>query len=288
MHIYRVVPNSIAIRENSHIALKGNAFSGAEDLYYNMGYTSFIKGSNSSRKNWNRAINTLNTEGQGKFFFIFPDDAIKHSFEVINSFGRKIGCTYSLLVYNIPSNIVLNNIGYGIYGEDGDIHLAEVYITKDQFGKTVIDSSSIDEQRILTELINILKTTLSKEANTYLQHDSPTIFEYMEDLDDFNLIQHLEDEEYIKKLVETSKLYNSLKEYNGQIIKSDFIIDKNISINSYENAYCFCHNGLDVQGLFEKYDFSPELYTEQEKREIVGLLEEGEENKAKIKSLIKE
>lgn len=101
MYIYRVVPNSAVSHVTSNIALTDRAFVGAEDIYYNLGYTSFIKEKNCKNKNWNSTINTLNTSGSGKYFFLFPEDAIIHSHDIINSFGQKRGCTFSLLVYDV-------------------------------------------------------------------------------------------------------------------------------------------------------------------------------------------
>lgn len=286
MYIYRVVPNSAVSHVTSNIALTDRAFVGAEDIYYNLGYTSFIKEKNCKNKNWNSTINTLNTSGSGKYFFLFPEDAIIHSHDIINSFGQKRGCTFSLLVYDIPVDIVLSNIGYGIYGEDGDQKLVETFISIDKFGNSILDSSIIDEKTKLKELIKVFKIIFHKER-LYMEYNSPTLCDYMFELNDFDLPSHIDDDEYMESLIKHSRLYNNLQICNGRIVKSGYIINKNIPINSYENVHYLCKDELDITDILSENNFRPTLYSEIEKREILELLNKSDIERNKIKSLLK-
>lgn len=128
MKLYRVVTD-VLDRYDPCMMWHNELF---EALYYQMGYTSFHI-SNEKRKE----APGFNTEfdkatDDGKYFFIYPEDAYKNAMDVIvcqtkhkiDFIGAKIQ------EYEVPFEIATKLIGYGYYNF-GDS--AEVYVEKKDF-----------------------------------------------------------------------------------------------------------------------------------------------------------
>ena len=120
MKIYRVVPDSFATGER----LNANDKVGSEDIYYKMGYTPF------SEKIGRHNFNTLNCENkQGKYFYLFAEDAIQEGSNLINVYHRLGVDTFSVIEYDMPEDIIMKNIGYGDYTHDiMPLYLIESFI----------------------------------------------------------------------------------------------------------------------------------------------------------------
>ena len=273
MYLYRVVPNSV-ISENHYQSdcspINRTEFLGGEDIYYNMGYTSFIDEVGIEGKNYNliTALSSIKNKRQtkGKFFFLYLDEALDNCQAVINSFGNIVGDTYCLLVYDFPIDIILKNIGYGYYEDRRRVRSIESYIEISDFGSDIINSNQISDIEKLKVLRKLLSDSLMKEINDYNFYSSNsvyTIIRYFNEFKGFDL-EKLKDDEWLNSKIKNCKLYDNILNHNGTIIKNNYLVGKNIPINIgwyYHNIsgdidgnIDFCNNILKQNGINDFID----------------------------------
>ena len=75
MKVYRVVPNTFSVGKRLDL----NSIPGGEDLFYKMGYASFV-GERGFHK-YNNVFESKNSIDDGKYFFLFPEDAAKQAIQ---------------------------------------------------------------------------------------------------------------------------------------------------------------------------------------------------------------
>lgn len=291
MYLYRVVPNSIMCSGENQIALLSEQFIGAEDIYYNLGYTSFIDEVGTELKNWNSYVNNINTNKSdiGKYFYLFPDDAMEFSRDVINDFGNKCGNTYSLLVYNFPIDVILENIGIGDYRDFPFRHAIETYINIDKFGNDVKDSSNIPSSEKFRIIKELFKSSITKECD-FIQNSplsfSSYLFNYMYLIDD-NIVEKIEDNAWLDNIIQNSKLYSNLLKYNGSIVKSSHIKGINIPINLYDYSEKKQNNQFNISSILKEYGIYIEDNNEAIKKKIFDQLYQDKNDKEELKKILK-
>lgn len=127
MKLYRVVPDVFLTftKENyfiiNSILNKENFFS-FEDILYELGYMSFVEKPNTVCL---MANSFENINGKCKHFFLFPQDAILWSNQVIGNY-KKLG--FRVLEYDFPLEEIYKYVGYGCYGDSDNIHAVEFLI----------------------------------------------------------------------------------------------------------------------------------------------------------------
>ena len=129
--IYRVLKD--------HLTTGGSMYF-ADDLYAYLGYTLF-----DGEINYGFANNIgYNQCEEGKYFFLFPEDAIMCSTTLLydQCFTAKI------VEYEFPIKYVFYNIGYGEYENDSIFHrwVTELTIGKSRFTGKELSSKDIDEE----------------------------------------------------------------------------------------------------------------------------------------------
>ena len=164
MKLYRVVPNIFSYEER----LKCGTAPNAEAIYYKLGFASFI-GSTVMNKG-NNVFNQGEKIKMGKFFFLFPEDAI------INGYTLLIGAqrlrfleSFYVLEYDFPEELIVKHFGYGDYSTNIPLYLMEIYIEKEDF---ITDENEIcmgnvmDEKMFKSEKMTSLQNKL-RSFNKY-------------------------------------------------------------------------------------------------------------------------
>ena len=101
MKVYRVVPNCFFTGKK----LDNSGKISLESLYYKMGYTSF------SSKVKRDDYNSLNCKNyQGKFFYLFAEDAVFEGSSLINGYHRLRADICSILEYDIPEDMIIKHM----------------------------------------------------------------------------------------------------------------------------------------------------------------------------------
>lgn len=290
MYAYRVVPNSILCKNNSggKIPLYENAFLGAEDIYYNMGYTSFISDVDTNEKNWASALTTVKTskENKGKFFFLFPDEALQNASTIINNFGEKFGSTYCLLVYDFPIDIIVQNIGYGSYLGKRREYVLETCVDVNQFGANQMDSADISDINKLNCLKSLFKNSILKEFNDFSQYNIDALLDYALKLGDA-VIEQLDDDEWLNPIIRDSQLYKNILNYNGLLIKNNYITGINIPINSFwYNEHTFKKLDKFTSGFLKEYGIDSDINNYDIRDKILEQMHKNPEDKETIGKLL--
>lgn len=102
MKIYRAVPDSFVTgkKMNQHF------LTGVEDIYYMSGYTSFL--GKRGFHDFNNLVIDQNKDG--KYFYLFAEDAIEEASKLIRGFHRLSMDTCSLLEYDVPEDMILKKL----------------------------------------------------------------------------------------------------------------------------------------------------------------------------------
>jgi len=281
MKIYRVVPSSLLTNER----LNSTNLTGIEDIYYKMGYTSFLG------KRGFHVYNNLEISptDEGKYFFLFFDDALFQGFNLISGFHRLRMDNCSIIEYDIPEDIILKNIGYGDYTEGiFTEYKVETFIKKNELDGEVITTENVSkEQKILT-LTDILTEEL-KQINEYGFSSFDDMNFYINYFRINDLSSLINETEIIKKGIEQSQFYLAFKQEKGEIIKTPYITKKIIPLNmdfisnnlrSDEKIIEYYQTmGIDCRISKEHNDF---------KTELVHCVRTDKKDKQKIKRLLKQ
>ncbi len=131
MKVYRVVPDIFDIKEPSDCR-------GMESIYNQAGYILYRRHKGKVNHQRNSISPTLNEES--KFFFLFPEDAIRFGPEVTHTNLAR------LVEYDIPQKLVIANAGIGLYGDEGVIGpmAVETAIPYSQLGSGETSVTSFD------------------------------------------------------------------------------------------------------------------------------------------------
>lgn len=274
MKIYRVVPDSFATGKR----LNANEEVSSEDIYYKMGYVPF------SNKPACHDYNNLQCKGkQGKYFYLFAEDAIQEGSLLLNIYHRLRAKTFSVIEYDVPEDIIMKNIGYGDYTLDiMPLFLAETFIEKCDFGSYIITSDQVEKEKILRYLILVFKDSLKRmqEYGFSAYEDSRFYKDYFY----VNSLSSIDDEE-IKHALENSAFYHTFLNQQRELILSTYITGKTLPVNM-EFISHFDKDGEYYPTLGVRYDFSKEQ--REFKKELLYNLGETNPDKEKIKRLLRE
>lgn len=279
MKIYRVVPDSFATGEKLNTDKKVCS----EDIYYKMGYIPF------SNKPTRHDYNNLQCEGkQGKYFYLFAEDAIQEGKALINIYHRLRADTFSVIEYDVPEDIIMKNIGYGNYTFDiTPLFLAETFIEKCDLGSIVITSDQIEENEMLRNLILAFKDSLKRiqDYGSFAYED----YRFYRDYFFVSSLSSINDEEEIKNALVHSAFYRTFLNQQRELILSTFITGKTLPVNMGFVSHAL--SGFDeyseyYQKLGIRCDFSKEH--REFKEELLNSIRKPNPDKEKIRKLLKE
>lgn len=280
MKLYRIVPNSILTDSTStDIINKINI----EDIYYKMGYASF------SDRHRKHSFNSLNCNNlQGKYFYLFPEDAILHGKRLMSGYHRLDTNIWTILEYDVPTDIVMKHLGYGNYTDSiCPLLLIESFIEKNDLGEKAVLSDEIDPNSLLKCLTEVIMESLDilKEYENYSLSDIVLCQNAFSEID-FSVAM---DEESIRNILLNSDFYNTFVKQHYILVASDYITSKMLVVNNRffrklgtRVKICEYYKNL---GLIE-CEFSDER--QEYKNELLSLIRDDNQDKEIIKRLLKE
>ena len=221
MKIYRVVPDSFVTgkRFNAH----GHVSS--EDIYYRMGYIPFLD------ELAHHDYNNLQCKNkQGKYFYLFAEDAIQEGNSLINVYHRLRADTFFVVEYDVPIDIIMKNIGYGDYTRGiMPLFLAETFIEKRDLGSSIITSDQVKENELLKKLILAFKDSLKRiqEYGSFAYADYQFYTDYFGIYD----LSSINDEEIIKNALLNSNFYSAFLYQQCELVLSTYITGKALPVN---------------------------------------------------------
>lgn len=170
MKVYRAVPDSFV----SNRKLEQKSLWSLEEIYYQVGYSSFV--GKMEYHDYNNLAKDIKNEG--KYFFLFAEDAIKEASYLIGGYHRLNMDTCLVVEYDIPEELILKMIGYGDYTKDiQSLYLIESYVEKNDFGNLTITTDEISSEGKKEILIKTLNESLKRilECQSYCD-----MLEYLE------------------------------------------------------------------------------------------------------------
>lgn len=282
MKIYRVVPASFVTEER----LNSTKLIGVEDIYYKMGYTSFL-----GKRGFHMYNNIKSSsKEEGKYFFLFFEDALFEGYNLIGYFHRLRMDKCSIIEYDVPEDIILKHIGYGDYTHGIKInHKLETFIEKSDFNSEVITTDDVSSDNKIVALTDSLIEELK-----YIKEYS---FQFSEDMEFYarrfgsnDLDSIILDPERVTDIIKHSPFYSTFMQEKGELLKSGYITKKIIPLNMRflsrkfneieEMAEYYSAMGIDFRTSKEHENFKKELLYYCEKN--------NEEDKPKVMSLLKE
>ena len=291
MKVYRIIPDSFVIEDrNRNISgLNETKNIATEDIYYNMGYVSL---SNKKYSIANKVIDMLvksengDFDKMGKYFYIFPEDAVMFATQLFHIFHRVKSNCARLVEYDIPDELIMKYYGYGTYdGAAGNEYAAECYLTEDDFKGKVISSNEISIEDKRKALLKSLKQTLQglTDVDTYLEPLNEYFCEVFKTND---LKEVLNDEKKLKEILFNSTYYKKFIKKEVNIVKTPYITGNVLSlplksfhiVSSSNNEYCkskgfnldFTSENIDYMSKCAKY-VSQDM-DEKEKQYVLDLL----------------
>lgn len=206
-----------------------------------MGYTSFINEFGTNDKDWCDALSTVKSkkDDKGKFFFLFPDEALQNASTIICDFG--------------------NN---------------------------QINSADINDIDKFKTFKSLFKESILKEYNDFSQYNIDALLHYVLTLGD-NVIEQLDNDEWLNPTIRNSKLYNNLSKYNGLLIKNDYITGINIPINAFwYNEHTF--EGIDkfTSSFFKNYGIDTPTNNYDIRNEILRQMHKDPKDKETIGKML--
>lgn len=281
MKIYRVVPNSFTTNKR----LDSLESTGFEDIYYKMGYSSFLG------KRGYHMYNSLSDsiKGEGKYFYLFFDDALLQGNNLIQGFHRLKADTCSIIEYDIPEDIILKNIGFGDYTDTiFTNHIIETFVEKSDLSSEITTPENLSKESKIETLTQMLVESL-KQMKEYGFSAYDDLEFYTQYFENYNLDSLINDEEKLKQAISISPLFLTFKHEDGEILKTPYITKKIIPLNigflshelhEFEAAAEYYQNkGIDCRISDEHEKF---------KRELLRYVKDKDQDKQKIKSLLRD
>lgn len=278
MKLYRMVPNCFLTNDESGGIKRINT----EDMYYKMGYVSF------SDRPKKHSYNSLDCNHlQGKYFYLFPEDAILHGKRLMSGYHRLNSDIWTILEYDVPIDIIMKHLGYGNYTDSiYPLLLIESFIEKNDLGEEASISNTIDQNNLLKFFTNTFVESLDilKEYENYSLRDIKLCQNEFSNVD-FSVAM---DERLIKNLLLNSDFYNRFSKQGYTLVASDYITGKMLVVNNL----LFYKIGTRVKtleyykNLGLKCDYSKEH--QEYKNELLSLIKESDQDKEAIKKLLKE
>lgn len=282
MKVYRVVPDCFLVR-GKKLDTSNKVYM--EGIYYKMGYTTF------SLEERDYDFNDLQCENkQGKYFFLFAEDAVRNGQSLYNSFHRIITDLLLIEEYDIPEDIVMKNIGLGDYSRDiMSSFCIETFIEKENFGNQEISTDQIDEKEKLRFLVYAFKESLNRMKEYRYCLDVEDAIDYYSDVFKVDILSSTINDEQIEKVLLNSEIYSTyLKQYR-KLILSPLITKKIIPLNL--GFFHSVSGNLEekINQYYQRLDVKCNFYSkehEELKKEIVRNLEDKSKNKEIVRKLL--
>ena len=277
MKVYRAVPDSFV----SNRKLEQKSLRGLEEIYYQVGYSSFI--GKMGYHDYNNLAKDIKNEG--KYFFLFAEDAIKEASYLIGGYHRLNMDTCLVVEYDIPEELIYKMIGYGDYTEGiQSSYLIESYVEKGDFGDLIITTDEVSIEEKTEILIKSLNESLKRilECQSYLD-----MLDYIEYFGDKKLESIIDNKQEIEKVLINSCFYNSFIREERQLIHSPYITGKVVPVNtSFWNSTF--QNYDQIGDYYQNRGIDCNFSKEQNnvKGEILSYLQQDNQDKRKVKELL--
>lgn len=272
MKVYRLIPNSFVNGTNEeNFGIYCNDFLGAEDIYYKLGYVSFANKIGVANNQW-----TNDESKHGKYFFLFLEDAIDEAINFMQGQHELIGNVYNIVVYDIPLEMILDNIE-GIWYYNLRI---QSFIPIKYFGNP-INPSELTEEKKLTTSIEMFKETILRESHRAYNYETIKPYSVILGMDiretEKYLLKLLDDQEQLKNMIIQSPLFKELNQNAVTLYTPDFDLQIMFPFNGYlkrknkKDYVININNYLKDVGITYEYDME---YLKETKKEIISLLKE--------------
>lgn len=279
MKVYRAVPDSFLTNKK----LEQKPLCGLEGIFYQAGYSSFVG------KMGYHSYNNLaeNIKDEGKYFFLFAEDAIQKASSLISSYHRLRMDTCLVIEYDIPEELVLKMIGYGDYTEGiFSTYLIESYVVKSDFGNSIITTAEIADDEKKEILIKALNESLKRALNCKSYLD---ILYYYEYFDEKKLESIIDNRQEIARAIINSPFYKSFIDEKRQLIHSPYITGRVVPINIkfWDNEL---HNLSQIEAYYQNMGIDCNFSKEQKqcKEEIIYYLQQDNQDQEQIKKLLRQ
>lgn len=279
MKIYRVIPDTFLTGSR----LSSRELTGIEDIYYRMGYTSFL--GRYGFHEFNNISEKITEEG--KYFYLFLEDAILEGHQLIGGYHHLRMDTFSLVEYDVPEDLILNKLGYGDYTFDiTPKFLLETFIQKSDLGESISNTNLSNEEKEVGLLKSFQESLRSLQEVRFSSLSD--MFYYKELFCNDKLEDVVDNQERLKDLLVSSSLYRLFLQEKGDIVKSPYITGKIIPVNLryLERTY---GNWNKVSEYFQDEGFQCDFSEEQEefKKELLSQVRQKEVDSEKVKTLLK-
>lgn len=279
MKVYRVIPNSFVNGTNQkNFGIYCNDFLGAEDIYYKLGYISFVNKVGVANNEW-----TNDESKHGKYFFLFLEDAIFEALLFMQHHHGLEGNAYNIVVYDVPIDIILDNIRRGLYS----VYRTQSFIPM-KFFNNPINCNELTQEEKLSTCIDLFKKTITSEEKTGFGEKTFRLYALnlgMSRLEtEKYLLNLIEDEEQLKDVIIKSPLFNQLSLNNANLYNNDFNSHIMFPFNEFLKRKNFdtytgewninINNYLKDVDVFYEYDME---YLKEIKKEINDLLRADED-----------
>lgn len=266
MKVYRIIPNTLSLNLGNHKDILGELnYQGFEDFYYRMGFVSFQKNENLERFTRRDSVYTNNFDfkKESKFFFFYPENAIMTAHQIIGQ-KKLSSCSYMLAEYDIPVDLLAENLGWGRYFEEQEY--LEFLIPK---------------EKLVTSPINITKTPSQKEEvfSKSFQDTIITLKQVLaDDTTDFNTMDTFQlffkykkllnnDDKKVQSTIQTSSLYRAFLENNQEVYESSYLTGNYFYVHDGDISRIINHDGIyeifDKKGFFISEDCRKKSKTEE-------------------------
>lgn len=259
MKVYRVVPDAFL----SNRKLDQKSLRGLEGIYYQGGYSSFV--GKVKHHDFNSLAEEINSEG--KYFFLFAEDAIQEANYLIGSYHKINMDTCLVIEYDIPEDSIFKMLGYDDYSDDiQSIYLIESYVEKNDFGNPIITTDEISTEEKNEILIKSFNESLKRiiESQSFID-----LIDYREYFGGKKLESIIDNEQEITKVLLSSSLYNSFMNERRQLIKSPYITGKAVPVsarfwderfeNTNELSDYYKNMGIDCNFSNEQQEYKKEI-----------------------------
>ena len=283
MKLYRVVPNIFSYEGR----LKCGIASNVEAIYYKLGFASF-QGFTVMNK-YNNVFDQGEKYKMGKFFYLFPEDAIKMGYSLLVNAQRlyNVGSFY-VLEYDFPEDLITKHYGYGDYTTNIPLYLMETYIEKEDFItdekkiKTPNEISNEEKNQVLVKMLT--ETIVKQKINT---QDLCWYDDFFDRNYGKELYEFIGNPDNIEQAIKDNIILLPPK---GELIKTSYLTGKTLLID-LETTIEKYHNWENASEYFNslgvRYDVSKEQeHFKQELIEASGI-NGRKKDKEKVLSLLK-
>ena len=218
-----------------------------ESIYYNIGYIPF-RSSNMAKPSY-LGYNSIRSEinGDGKYFFVFPFDAYKYANEVVYAQTPYVTPTARILEYDIPLDVALNHLGYGVYSNNNDV--VETFVEKKQLGDRFIPSYNFDKSTKreymtshILEVADFVKKYKEYSESEISEVLKRAVYSIENDNSELCLSKYITGRYWIISTTQGKEHLHMSSEEAEELIKSDLLNSKNDSYELEKDIIELLHN----------------------------------------------